>query len=68
MGSAPSMRQTPGATRLVGEEVFDLRVDAAKVVRGPPADRLEEARIKPEQKALGVWHLDEGSACTASRC
>jgi hypothetical protein len=52
------MRQAPGAARLIGEEVFDLAVDAAKVVRGPSADRIKEARIKPQQKALGVWHLE----------
>jgi hypothetical protein len=61
LGSAAPMRQAPGAARLIGEEVFDLGVDAAKVVRGPLADRLKEARINPEQKALGVWHLERGS-------
>jgi hypothetical protein len=37
---------------LVGEQVFDLGVDAAKLVVGPAAERLEQARIESEQEAL----------------
>jgi len=42
---------------LIGEQVFDLGVDAAKVVVGPAAQRLEQARIESEQEALAVGHL-----------
>jgi hypothetical protein len=41
---------------LVSEQVFDLGIDAAKVVVGPPAQGLEEARIESEQEALAVGH------------
>jgi hypothetical protein len=41
---------------LVGEQVFDLGVDAAQVVVGPAADHLEQARVEPEQEALAVGH------------
>jgi hypothetical protein len=41
---------------LVGEQVFDLGVYAAKVVVGPAVERLEEARIESEQEALAVGH------------
>jgi hypothetical protein len=45
---------------LVGEQVFDLGVDAAKVVVGPAAECLEEARIEAEQEALAIGHLGPG--------
>jgi hypothetical protein len=61
------MRQPARAARLIGEEVLDLGVDAAQVVVGPTADRLEHARIEPEQESLAVGH-SAGFSCRASRC
>ena len=41
-------RQATGPARLVGQQELDLRVDAAQVVLGPVAERLEQAWVKPQ--------------------
>jgi hypothetical protein len=57
-----------GPARLVGEEIFDLGVDAPEIVVRPVPQGLEQARIKPEQEALGGGHAEAALRCRASRC
>jgi len=50
------MGPPPGSARDVGQQPFDLAVDAAQIVVGPPLDRSEHARVESEQEPLAVWH------------
>jgi hypothetical protein len=54
--SRPPARQSTGPARLVGQQELDLRVDAAQVVLGPVAQRLEQARVKPQEETLALGH------------
>jgi hypothetical protein len=47
-GAGALVGQASGTARLVGEQILDLGVDAAKVIVGPSAQRLEEAGIKSQ--------------------
>jgi hypothetical protein len=40
----------------LGQQVLDLGVDASQVVIGPPAQRVEQARVEPQQESLGWRH------------
>ncbi len=46
------MGEAAGPAHLLGEEVFDLPVDAPQVLLGPAAQSLEEARIEPQEEAF----------------
>jgi hypothetical protein len=44
----PRPGQPPGSARDVGQQVFDLAVDAAQVVVGPALERGEQAWVESE--------------------
>jgi hypothetical protein len=55
------MGEPAGPACLVGEEIFDLGVDAPEIVVRPASQGLKQARIKPEQEALGGRHAGAGA-------
>jgi hypothetical protein len=47
-------RQPSGASRLIGQQRFDLRVDRPQLVARPPLEDLVELRTDPQQIALAL--------------
>ncbi len=46
--------QPAGTSERLREQIFDLPVDAAKVVVGPAANSVKQSRAEPDQKMFAL--------------